>query len=114
MRHFQRHCLLVKMPFTKEDKILIKNLFKFKGYNARHLVGEFYKKAEMLAASKSCCIHYGWSTVVPAVADDATPALILLMNWCYTKMASREIIIICILYLIVRPYCEENIIKIDR
>jgi len=34
----------------------------------------------------------------PGSADDATPALILLMNWCYTKMASREIIIICILY----------------
>jgi len=37
----------------------------------------------------------------PGSADDATPALILLTNWCYTKMASREIIIICILYLIV-------------
>jgi len=29
------------MPFTKEDKILIKNLFELKGYNARHLVREF-------------------------------------------------------------------------
>jgi len=38
--HFQRHCLLVNMPFTKEDKILIKNLFQLKGYNARHLVRE--------------------------------------------------------------------------
>jgi len=28
MTHFQRHCLLVNMPFTKEDKILIKNLFE--------------------------------------------------------------------------------------
>jgi len=37
----------------------------------------------------------------PGSADDAMPALILLTNWCYTKMASREIIIICILYLIV-------------
>ena len=37
----------------------------------------------------------------PGSADDATPALILLTNRCYTKMASREIIIICILYLIV-------------
>jgi len=26
------------MPFTKEDKILLKNLFELKGYNARHLV----------------------------------------------------------------------------
>jgi len=30
------------MPFTKEDKILIKNLF---GYNARHLVREFPSKS---------------------------------------------------------------------
>jgi len=37
----------------------------------------------------------------PVVADDAAPALILLTNWCYTKMASREIIIICIPYLII-------------
>jgi len=41
MTHFQRHCLLVNMPFTKEDKILIKNFFELKGYNARHLVREF-------------------------------------------------------------------------
>ena len=34
MTHFQRHCLLVNMPFTKEDKIMIKNLFELKGYNA--------------------------------------------------------------------------------
>jgi len=26
------------MPFTKEDKILIQNLFELKGYNAKHLV----------------------------------------------------------------------------
>ena len=37
----------------------------------------------------------------PGSADDATPALILLTNWCYIKMASREIIIIFILYLVV-------------
>ena len=41
MTHFQRHCLLVNITFTKEDKILIKNLFELKGYNARHLVREF-------------------------------------------------------------------------
>jgi len=29
----------------------------------------------------------------PGSADDATPVLILLTNWCYTKMASRKIII---------------------
>jgi len=42
--HFQRHCLLVNMPFTKEDKILVKNLFELKGYNTRHLVREFPRK----------------------------------------------------------------------
>jgi len=47
------------MPFTKEDKILIKNLFELKGYNARHLVREFPRKAKMSAASTSCCNRYG-------------------------------------------------------
>jgi len=37
--------LLVNMPFTEEHKILIKNLFKLKGYNARHLVREFSRKS---------------------------------------------------------------------
>jgi len=37
--------LLVNMPFNKEDKILIKNLFELKGYNARHLVREFSRKS---------------------------------------------------------------------
>ena len=61
MTHFQRHCLLVNMPFTKEDKIMIKNLFQLKGYNARHLVIEFpRKKAAMSAASTSCCNCYGY------------------------------------------------------
>jgi len=45
MTHFQHHCLLVNMPFTKEDKILIKNLFELKGYNAKHLVREFPRKS---------------------------------------------------------------------
>ena len=45
MTHFQRHCWLVSMPFTKEDKILIKNLFELKGYNARHLVKDFPRKS---------------------------------------------------------------------
>jgi len=54
MTHSQRHWLLVNMPFTKEDKILIKNLFELKGYNARHLVREFSIKW-----STSCCNRYG-------------------------------------------------------
>jgi len=32
------------MPFTKEDKILIKKIFELKGYNDKHLVGEFPSK----------------------------------------------------------------------
>jgi len=74
------------MPFSK-DKILIKNWFKLKVYNAMHLVS-FQAQAGMSAASTSCCNSYGLlgsSTVVPAVADDAAPALISLTNWCYSK-----------------------------
>jgi len=33
MTHFQRRWLFVNMPFTKEHKIMIKNLFELKGYN---------------------------------------------------------------------------------
>jgi len=44
MTHFQRHWLFVNMLFTKEDMILIKNLFELKGYNARHLVRVSHKK----------------------------------------------------------------------
>ena len=44
MTHFQRHCLLVNVPFTKE-MILIKNFFELKGYNARRLVREFSRKS---------------------------------------------------------------------
>jgi len=45
MTRFYRHWLFVNMPFTKEDKILIKNLFELKGYNARHLLREFPRKS---------------------------------------------------------------------
>jgi len=57
----------------------------------------------------------------PGSADDATPALILLTNWCYTKMASREIsccasavramglvclsVCLCVMYLQYSRYC---------
>jgi len=70
----------------------------------------------MSAASTSCRNIYGllgWSTVVTAVADDAVSASIVLTNWCYIKPASQETIIICSLYLIIRPYCVQNIIKIS-
>jgi len=49
----------------------------------------FPAKAEMSAASTSCCNSYGllgWSTVVLAVADDTVLALSLLTNWCYTNI----------------------------
>jgi len=32
------------MQFTKEDKILIKNLFELKGYTAKQLIREFLSK----------------------------------------------------------------------
>jgi len=70
MTHFQRHCLLVNMPFTKEDKILIKNLFELKGYNARHLVREFPRKSQNVSSVYKLLQSLwvpGWSTVVPAV-----------------------------------------------
>jgi len=52
MTHFQRHWLFVNMPLTKENNILIKNLFELKVYNvdesmrySRHLVSEFPRKS---------------------------------------------------------------------
>jgi len=44
MTHFQRYWLFVNLPFTKENTILVKNLFELKGYNAGHLVREFPRK----------------------------------------------------------------------
>jgi len=41
---FWRHWLFVNMQFTKEDKILIKNLLELKGYTAKQLVREFPSK----------------------------------------------------------------------
>jgi len=71
------------MPFTKKDKILIKNLFELKGYNARQLVRKFPRKSQNVSSVYKLLQSLwvtGWSTVVPAVADDAAPALILLTN----------------------------------
>jgi len=33
MKHFGRYWLFVNMLYTKEDKILITNMLKLKGYN---------------------------------------------------------------------------------
>jgi len=50
MTHFQRHWLFVNMPFTKEDKILIKNLSELKGYNTKHLVKKSPKKRKNVSS----------------------------------------------------------------
>jgi len=34
-------------PFSKEDKILIKSLYEYKGYNARQFITEFLDKIWM-------------------------------------------------------------------
>ena len=74
MTHFQRHHLLVNMPFTKEDKILIKNLFDLKGYNARHLVREFLrKKLKCQQRLQVVAIAMGYWLVVPAVQMTRRP-----------------------------------------
>ena len=73
---FQRHCLLVNMPFTKDDKILIKNLFELKGYNARHLVRDFPRKSYNVSSVYKLLQSLwvtGWSTVVPAVQMTRRP-----------------------------------------
>ena len=51
------------MPFTKEDKILIKNLFELKGYNGKHLhvVREFSSKG-WNAISIYKVLQYLWFT----------------------------------------------------
>jgi len=59
--NFQCHWLFVKMPFTKEDKILIKNLFELKGYNARHLVRVSQKKLNCQQRLQVVAIAIGYS-----------------------------------------------------
>jgi len=39
------------MPFSKEDKILIKNLYECKGYNAQQFITEFLDKGWMKNSS---------------------------------------------------------------
>ena len=85
MTHFQRHCLLVNIPFTKEDKILIKNLFELKGYTARQRVFQKKLKCQQHLKVVAFAMDYWLVDRHPGSADDATPTLILLMNWCYTK-----------------------------
>ena len=63
------------MPFTKEDKNLIKNLVELKGYNGRHLVREFpRKKLKCQQRLQVVAIAMGYWLVDrrPGSADDAT------------------------------------------
>jgi len=53
MTHFWRHWLFENMPFTKEHKILIKNLFELKGYTAKQLVREFPSKGQNVGRQHS-------------------------------------------------------------
>ena len=65
------------MQFTKEDKILIKNLFELKGYTAMQLVREFPSKGWNVGSVYKLLQKLrllGPSTVVPAAANDAAPA----------------------------------------
>jgi len=41
-------------PFSKEDKILMKSLYKCKGYNARQFITEFPDKGWMKTAPTGC------------------------------------------------------------
>jgi len=86
MTHFQRH-----MPFTKEDKILIKYLFELKRLQCSAFSQRVsQKKVKCQQCLQVVAITKGYWLVDrrPGSADDATPAPILLTNWCYTKMAS--------------------------
>jgi len=93
---FLHYWLFVNLLFTKEDKMLIKNLSELKGYNAKHLVREFPSKGWDVSSIYKLLQKLrvlGRSTIVLAVADDAALTqlitLISLTNWCYTKMARR-------------------------
>jgi len=104
------------LAYSTIDKIHINNLFDLKGYNGKHLVREFPAKS----LSTSCCKSYGLLgglTIIPTAADDSAPAqlisVILLTNWCYTKIARQEIINIniCILYLILKLIVYKELSK---
>ena len=70
---------------------MIKNLFELKGYNAAFSQRVSQKKLKCEQRLQVVAIAMGYWLVDrrPGSADDAMPALTLLTNWCYTKMASR-------------------------
>jgi len=86
------------MPYTEEGMILSNNLLKLEAHNGKHLVREF---PQGLNVGLVCQLLQklwvtGGSTVDLAATDDAAAqliTLILLTNWCYAKMAKREIIL---------------------
>jgi len=47
-------------PFSKEDKILIKSLYEYKGYNAGQFIAEFPDKG-LLGTASTCCT-WCWET----------------------------------------------------
>jgi len=51
MTHFRRHWLFVNIPFTKEDKILIKNLFELKSPRKCRNCGGFGVKGHSRSAA---------------------------------------------------------------
>jgi len=68
------------MVFTAEDRILIKNLYLFKGYNCTRLLAEFPEKNWKKEDSKNCCARSTklvavidvWDSLEQSVIDDAT------------------------------------------
>jgi len=48
-------------PFSKEDKIVIKNLYECKGYNARQLITEFLDKV-WTKNSINCEVEKVWNS----------------------------------------------------
>jgi len=59
------------MPITKEDKILIKNLFTLEGYNAKQLIRKFPSRGWNMGSIYKLLQKQGWST---AASDNAVPA----------------------------------------
>jgi len=114
MTHFWRHWLFVNMPFTKEDKILIKNLFELKWYTAKQLVREFtskgwnigsvYKLLQKLRVTGSVDHRLGSGRR----RDDAAPTqlitLILLANWCWARKTIRRAIELSVKSLVRRAF----------
>jgi len=72
------------MVFTTEDRILIKNLYSFKGYNCTRLLAEFPQKNWKKEDSKNSCVRSAklvaaidvWDSLEQSIIDDAID------QWC--------------------------------